>query len=229
MQFIYVGNDRTIQFKDRREAGEKLSHMLMDLENEYDVIILALPRGGVEVGYEVSKQLHLPLDIIVARKIGAPFNPEFGIGAVAEEDVLYIDEDTISHIYLSKEDIQDIVKQELAEVQRRAELFRDGKTLNYVKDKRVILVDDGLATGVTALAAIEALRKLQPRQIIYASPVCAQDAANHIEAEVDRVECYSRPKDMRAIGLYYKNFTQTTDEEVLHLLMKAKKDDSYII
>ncbi len=207
-------------FFDRKEAGRRLAQVLAG-EQIDQPIVLAIPRGGVPIGYEIAQALSCPLSVIVSRKIGAPDNPELAIGALSENSALNISADY--HVQSSAEylQIEQIVAQEKRELQRRVALYRHGQALPELSDKTAIIVDDGLATGMTARAAILACEKLMPKKIIYASPVCASDSLahlkNHIPTNVE-IFCLFQPTDLRAISQYYRHFDQLTDESVLRLL-----------
>ncbi|MEX2007455.1 MAG: phosphoribosyltransferase family protein [Candidatus Levyibacteriota bacterium] len=207
-------------FEDRRAAGVQLAKDLRGYKD--NAIVLALPRGGVEVGAEVAKALSVPFDVIIARKLGAPHNPELGIGAVSEGDSEVLSHPIISSLGITKKEIQLVRRKEAAEMERRINLYRDGRGLPELSGKTVILVDDGLATGVTAQAAILAIKKLRPRKIIFAAPVCALDSAKKIKSEVDSLICTVIPHDLTAISLYYKNFPQVEDQEVIKILDEHK-------
>ena len=209
-------------FVNRAHAGKELSKQLMRYEGSNSVV-LALPRGGVPIGFEVAKALHTSLNVIIARKIGAPYNKEFGIGALSEKDTLLLDIHAIQSRKIPKEVIDSTVKEERKELQRRIELYRGNKPLPDLEDKRVILVDDGLATGVTAKAVIEAIKKLHPKNIIFASPVCSYESVEQINHMVDTVVCLVTPFDMVSIAEWYRDFTQVSDNEVLSLLREARK------
>ncbi|QQG43182.1 MAG: phosphoribosyltransferase [Candidatus Daviesbacteria bacterium] len=209
-------------FTDRSEAGKRLAVKLKPYRNK-NPIILALPRGGVPVGFEVAKILHAPLEVVVARKIGAPSNAELGIGAISEEGVKVLDEDTIALLGLSEDEIKDVVEREERELKRRIDFYRQGKPLPNFTGKTAILVDDGLATGVTAKAATLAVKKLNPRKIIFATPVCAKDSTAKLSTQIDSVICIFKPFEFRAVGPWYKEFKQVSDEEVVDKLKKAKK------
>ena len=208
-------------FRDRADAGRQLADRLLDLR-EAEPIVLALPRGGVPVGYEIACELEAPLDVFLVRKIGAPGHRELGIGAVAQGDVRLFNESAIQMLGLDWEEIEAIVEEETAELERRLGRFRGDRPLPDLAGQSVILVDDGLATGVTALAAIRALRQLGPARIILAVPVCAAETARTMRAEVDDLICVHAPEDFMAVGLWYNNFEQTTDEEVVDLLVRAR-------
>lgn len=187
-----------------------------------DCIVLAIPRGGVVVGYEVAKSLNCPLDVIVPRKIGAPGQPELAIGAVSEDGSVYLDEFLAGLVGASSEYVDKTVKAELAEVRRRVRVYRGGREKLDVAGKTVILVDDGLATGSTVLAAVRHLRKLGPREIIVAVPVAAGETIEKVRAEADAVYCRYTPRDFYAIGQFYERFEQLDDEEVVQLLTSMR-------
>jgi len=176
------------------------------------------------VGYEISRALGAPLDVFVSRKLGAPDQPEFGIGAVAAGGVRILNTDVIRRLGIPDEYVERITAQEVAEVNRRLRFFRGGRPEPEVGGRTAILVDDGLATGVTARAAVEALRLRKPQRLVLAAPVCAAQTAKLFESTVDELVCLAAPSDLGAIGLWYKNFEQTTDEEVVQLLEKARDE-----
>lgn len=204
-------------FEDRVQAGRELAKLLEDYKSS-DAVVLALPRGGVPVAVEVAKSLNLPLDVFVARKIGAPFNPEFGIGAIAEDGVTVWDEYSVNAVGATKEELDEIVTKETRELNRRVAVYRGGRKLPKLKDKTVILVDDGLATGITAQAAIRSLRKQKPKAIVLAAPVGASDTIERLREEADQVLYLQAPYDFNAVGLWYRNFEQLSDEDVTRLL-----------
>ena len=211
---------REILFEDRRDAGRQLAERL-ERYREKDVIILALPRGGVPVAYEIARALQAPLDVIVARKLGAPMQPELGIGAIAPGGVMLLDECTINALGLTEADLAPVVRQEREEMGRRLNRYR-GDGLPDVEGRTVILVDDGLATGVTAAAAIHAVRRLGPEAIVLAVPVCARETATALADEVEELVCVSTPEQFIAVGLWYGDFEQTDDAEVIELLEEAR-------
>lgn len=206
-----------MQFSTRKEAGLQLAKKLKKYKL-FNPLILALPRGGVPVGYEIAKMLHASLDVFVVRKIGSPHSPEFGIGAIAEGGVQYINTGSVELFQISKKSIDEVIKKESRELARRIRVYRKDSSSPKIKGRVVILVDDGLATGVTAMAAIQALTTLQPQKIILAVPVGASDTHDEIEPFVDEIVCLLTVKNLRAIGKYYKDFSAVTDEEVLRLL-----------
>lgn len=208
-------------FINREQAGRDLARALLDYKREHP-LVLALPRGGVVLGYEVAKELNAPLEVLISRKIGAPHNPEFGVGAISENDTLLLDTDTISVLGIEEKDLYATITQEKEELERRIAVYRQGNPLPSLEGKTVIIVDDGLATGVTARAAIEAVSQENILQVVFAAPVCNAEVAEGIQTKVDQVVCLHTPLEMRAIGLYYQDFEQVSDAEVMRLLDKAK-------
>ena len=210
-------------FEDREDAGRRLAERLARYRDERPVVF-ALPRGGVPVGYEISRSLGAPLDVFVARKLGAPGQPEFGIGAVAPGGVRVLNGNVVERLGIPADYLEAVTRKETAEVERRLRHFRGGRPEPEVRGRTVILVDDGLATGVTAQAAVEALRRLEPRRLVLAAPVCAAQTAERLGPEVDELVCLTEPPDLGAIGFWYRNFEQTSDEEVIGLLERARRE-----
>jgi putative phosphoribosyl transferase len=210
-------------FEDRRDAGRRLAGKLSRFRDERPVIF-ALPRGGVPVGYEISRALTAPLDVFVSRKLGAPGQPEFGIGAVAAGGVRVLNEDVAKRLGITDEYVERITARETAEVERGLRYFRGDRPEPEVGGRTAILVDDGLATGVTARAAVEALRLRGPKRLVLAAPVCAAQTAELLRPGVDELVCLESPTDLGAIGFWYRNFQQTTDEEVVELLERARSE-----
>lgn len=206
-------------FKDRVEAGQKLAERLEAYRSE-NPVVLGLARGGIIVAAEVAAALNAPLDVMIARKIGAPSQPELGIGAVAPGGVTVLDDRLIRMLDLTKDDIERLSARENAELERRLAAYRDGDG-GDIQGRTVILVDDGLATGVTALAAVRSLRKHNPRKIVAAFPVCSLQGTRLLEGEADDVVCISMPADLYAVGAWYRDFSQTTDQEVVDVLREA--------
>jgi len=209
-------------FTDRVDAGRRLADELEKYAGE-NPVVLGLARGGVVVAAEIAKRLHAPLDLMVARKIGAPFQPELGIGAIAE-GVRVVDDRLCRSIGVSPAEVEKLGDREEKEVARREQMYRAGHGVN-VTGQTVILVDDGLATGVTALASVRSLRKRNPRKIIAAFPVCSIQGRDLLLQEADEVICLSCPPDLYAVGAWYQDFTQTTDEEVIEVLQDSHKND----
>jgi putative phosphoribosyl transferase len=210
-------------FRDRKDAGRRLAERLASYREERPVVF-ALPRGGVPVGYEIARALDAPLDVFVARKLGAPGQPEFGIGAVAHGGVRILNEEVVRRLGIPEDYLERITQQETAEVERRLRHFRGDRPEPEVRGRTVILVDDGLATGVTARAAVRALRRLEPRRLVLAAPVCASQTAELLGPEVDELACLEAPSDLGAIGFWYRDFSQTSDEEVVELLESARRE-----
>lgn len=211
-------------FKDRTDAGQKLAEKLFEYKKNRP-LVLALPRGGVPVGYEVAKALGAPLDTIVARKIGAPSNPEFGVGAIAPGDVLVLNAETLHSFGLKQEDLDRIIKQEKQELERRVIRYKSGEWSKNIPINTIIVVDDGLATGVTTRAALESVKAAyEPKKLIFASPVCARQSLGSLKPYADKIVCVLEPENLMAIGEWYEDFPQTSDEEVLHYLNKAHEE-----
>ena len=211
-----------MSFRDREDAGRRLAERLAGYRGEGPVV-LALPRGGVPVGYEISRSLGAPLDVFVARKLGAPGRPELGIGAVAQGGVRVLNGHAVRALGIPDDYVERAVKKETAEIERRLELLRGGRPEPEVRGRTAILVDDGLATGVTARAAVAALRSHDPRRLVLAVPVCAAQTAKTLRSEVDELVCLEAPADLGAIGLWYEDFYQVPDGEVVGLLERARR------
>lgn len=208
-------------FQDRKEAGKELGERLKKYKSE-NPIILAIPRGGVVVGYEVARILKAPLDVIIARKIGAPMQEELGIGAIAEGDIEVLDKRLIRNLQIPRDAVKGIIAKEKREIERRKSLYRENRPIMNLQNRTVILVDDGLATGVSARAAIEAIKKLKPKKIIFASPVCAKDTVKDMGKSVDEPFCILTPSYFNSVGAWYQNFDQVTDQEVKELLSSSQ-------
>ncbi|WP_245677769.1 phosphoribosyltransferase [Chondromyces crocatus] len=189
-------------------------------------MVVALPRGGVPVAYEIAKALGAPLDVLIARKLGAPRHPELGIGAVAQGGASYVNAEAIAMLGVRREYIEAVTRAELSEIDRRLQAYRGSRPPLDVHERTVIVVDDGLATGATMRAAIRSLRQQKPRSIVLAVPVCAAETASELRREVDEVVCGMIPVDFCAVGLWYRDFTQTTDEEVVRLLEGAEREQA---
>jgi predicted phosphoribosyltransferase len=205
---------------DRTDGGRRLAEQLRLLQLR-DPMVLALPRGGVPVAFEVAAALGAPLDVFVARKVGAPGQKEFGIGAIAEGDGVAANHDALRALGLSVRAFDALVADERRELERRVHRYRGNRSLPDLKGRDVVLVDDGLATGVTAEAALGALRLLQPRRLLLAVPVCAPETAARLAAVADDVVYVIAPARFYAVGEWYERFGQTTDDEVLALLERA--------
>lgn len=211
---------RAEPFADRREAGRELAHRLVELRDE-DPVVIALPRGGVPVAFEIAAELEAPLDVLAVRKLGAPGQPELGIGAVAEDGTGVIDQQTAVAVGVSQQELDSIVAREAAELRRRVRLYRGGLPPVDVRGRVVIVVDDGVATGVTDTAALSALRKQHPRKLILAVPVSPPSSLRELAEHADEVVCLLSPDRMISVGHWYRDFTQVSDEEVMSLLGAA--------
>lgn len=206
-----------MRFQNRQEAGKELAQHLVHYKKKQPVI-LALPRGGVVVGFEVARFLKAPLDVIMARKIGAPHQPEFGIGAIAPGGIYILDEQTVQELNIPEEAIADITQREIEEMNRRIRLYRGHRPLPNLRNKIALIVDDGLATGITARAAIRSARLEQPAKIVLAVPVAPPETLTALGPEVDEIVCLFTPQDLGAISLWYHHFEQVNDNEVVFLL-----------
>lgn len=211
-------------FRDRKEAGRQLASRLTKYANRPDVIVLALPRGGVPVAYEVAKQIGAPLEVFLVRKLGVPGYEELAMGAIASGGVRVINEDLVRQLQIPGKVIEAVAAEEQRELERRERAYRDDRPPPDVKGRTVILIDDGLATGSTMRAAAAALRGLGPARIVVAVPVSAPETCDEIREEVDEVVCAVTPEPFRGVGLWYKDFSQTTDEEVRELLERARQN-----
>lgn len=207
-------------FKNRKQAGEQLAQQLKKHQGK-STIVLAIPRGGVVVGREVAQALDCPLDVIIPRKLGAPGNSEFGIGAIGPYNQIFLDEDVIGQYQISKEYINAEIGRQGLEMERRERVYRGGKPPLILKDKTVVLVDDGIATGATTRAAIRSVKCQNPKELILAVPVGPKETISSLETEVDRVVCLATPEPFYAIGQFYQEFSQNTDQQVVEILQKA--------
>jgi putative phosphoribosyl transferase len=212
-----------IRFRDRREAGRILAQELLQYANRPDVIILALPRGGVPVAYEVALALNAPLDVFIVRKLGLPANEELAIGAIASGGVRVLNEDLIRALYIPAEVIELVAQRELQELQRRERLYRGDRHPPDIHDRTVILVDDGLATGASMRAAVAALRAQKPNRIVVAVPTSAPETCDALAAEVDEIVCAITPEPFLGVGRWYEDFSQTTDEGVRLFLQDVER------
>lgn len=215
---------QALMFKDRRAAGELLAAKLSAYANHAQAVILALPRGGVPVAYEVARALHLPLDVIIVRKLGAPGHSELAMGAIASGGVRVLNEDVIRVLNITPAEIEAVAQREHKELARRERVYRDNRPGIDVSDRTVILVDDGIATGATMRAAVAALRQRDTVQVIVAAPTAAKDSHTLLMHETDEVVCLSTPEPYIAVGRWYEDFTQTSDEEVRSLLRRSAED-----
>ncbi|MGC1784968.1 MAG: phosphoribosyltransferase [Acidobacteriaceae bacterium] len=208
-------------FEDRFDAGQRLAQRLQEFANRDDVLVLALPRGGVPVGFAVSRALRAPLDIFVVRKLGVPGYEEFAMGAIASGGFHILNPDVVNGLNVSPEQVDSVLNRELRELERRQRAYRDDRLPLDVHGKTLILVDDGLATGSTMRAAILALRQQNPSRLVVAVPVSAVSPCRDLEKEADAVVCLYTPFNFHAVGQWYRNFSQTTDAEVHDLLNRS--------
>ncbi|MGA8745618.1 MAG: phosphoribosyltransferase [Solirubrobacterales bacterium] len=204
-------------FADRRDAGRQLAGPLAGLVDAQPIVV-AVPRGGVPVAREIAKALGAPLDIFAVRKLGAPHNPEYGIGAVAEDGTRLIDTEAVAGLGISAGELDRIIGRETAELRRRVTAYRDDRPPLELEGRTVIVVDDGIATGVTDVAALRALRRHAPLRIVLAVPVCAADAIGRLREEADAVVCLLAPSLLYGVGQWYSDFSQVSDEEVVSVL-----------
>jgi putative phosphoribosyl transferase len=212
-------------FSNRAEAGQLLAEKLEKYAGRDDVIVLGLPRGGVPVAYEVARRLGVPLDVFIVRKLGVPGFEELALGAIASGGVRVLNEDVIRALPNANALIESVTMRELAELGRREQIYRDGRPAPDISGRTVILVDDGLATGATMRAAVAALRQLGAAKIVVAVPVGAADTCREIEQEVDETVCTMAPEWFQAVGQFYEDFSQTSDDEVRELLARAARRD----
>jgi len=208
-------------FVDRADAGHVLARQLSAYANRKDVIVLALPRGGVPVAYEVARELNAPLDVFLVRKLGAPGQEELAMGAIASGDVVVVNEDVVKALKISHEAIAAAVDHERQELARREAIYRGNRPPLDVEDKTVILIDDGLATGSTMRAAVAALRNKNPARIVVAVPIGAASTCAELRSIADDCICAIAPEHFRAVGLWYDDFAQTDDAEVCDVLNRT--------
>jgi len=211
-------------FKDRVDAGMQLASALVGLVGK-EAVILAIPRGGVVIGFEVARELNLPLDVIVPRKIGAPENPELAIGAVTEDGTMILDNNLVSYLQVSKTYIRRERKPQRLEIERRLKLYRGNAPRPNLKNLDVVIVDDGIATGSTMKAALASVRKRGANRVLIAIPVGPPSTIRELEKQADRVICLHTPESFHAIGEFYEDFAQTEDVEVTELLKISKQEE----
>ena len=212
-------------FSDRVDAGQRLGASLREFTDREcagdETVVLALPRGGVPVAYQVAKALGSPLDVFVVRKLGAPLQPELAMGAIASGGVRVINEEVVRALRVTPEQLAETAERETLELERREQAYRGDRAPLDVKGKCVLLVDDGVATGYTMRAAVAALRQREPKKIVVAAPVAAQDTCEDLKRHADAVICLMTPYDFAAVGQWYRHFDQTSDEEVRLLLERS--------
>ena len=208
-------------FADRTSAGQQLAEELSAYAEQEDVVVLGLPRGGVPVAFEIAKALKAPLDVFVVRKLGVPGNPELAMGAIASGGVRVLNKDVVGRLSISEEDIERVAKREREELERREEAYRGARPEVDLENKTVIIVDDGLATGATMRAAVNALRKRDPERIVVAVPTAPPDTCAEFENVADEIICLTTPRPFFGVGGSYRDFSQTSNEQVRALLNKA--------
>jgi len=211
------------RFSNRSEAGKVLAS-LVRYAAHHNVLVLALPRGGVPVAFEIAQVLHAPLDVFLVRKLGVPGNEELAMGAVASGPVRLLQTDVLDAFHISSLKIDEVTEAELRELRRREQLYRGSRPPRVIEDHSVILVDDGLATGSTMRVAAAAVRRQRPARLIAAVPVAAPEAASKLQAEVDEVICAEIPQAFSSVGSWYGDFSEVTDEEVREFLSKANQN-----
>jgi len=215
-------DEKSIRMRDRKQAGIKLADRLTRYAYDTQTLVLALPRGGVPVAFEIARNLHLPLDVFLVRKLGLPGHEEFAIGAIADGGMRVLNEDVLSYIPMDRVVIDYIAAKEEQELERRRRAYRDNRQFPAVRGKQIILVDDGLATGSTMRAALKALRERKPERIIVAVPVAPADALAHL-SEADEIVCLMTPEPFYSVSVWYERFEQTSDQEVQRMLHEAKQ------
>ncbi|HEX6308163.1 MAG TPA: phosphoribosyltransferase [Longimicrobiales bacterium] len=216
-----------LRFPDRTDAGRRLAADLQEYAGREDVVVLGLPRGGIPVAYEVARALDAPLDVFLVRKLGVPGHEEYAMGAIASGGVRVLNRDVTREIGISEEAISRVAAQEQIELERRERAYRRDRPEPDFRGKVVILVDDGLATGSTMRAAATALRAHEPARIVVAVPVAARETCDQLRGIVDEVVCTRQPEPFMAVGLWYEDFSQTTDEEVRDLLERAQTSSTH--
>ena len=212
----------TKRFRDRAEAGRLLAQRLRGYSGRDDVVVLALPRGGVPVAYEVAKELGVPLGVFVVRKLGVPGYEELAMGAIASGGVVVLDEGLVRRLGIDRTQLERAIAREAQELERREAAYDGQRSPSQLEGKTVILIDDGLATGSTMRAAAGAVGQLNPKRVVVAVPVAAEETCDEFRDVVDEVVCEATPRPFHAVGLWYEDFSQTTDEEVRQLLEKAE-------
>jgi putative phosphoribosyl transferase len=211
------------RFRNRADAGRALAERLRDYAGRDDVLVLGLPRGGVPVAYEVAMELDVPLDVFLVRKLGVPGREELAFGAIASGGAVVLNEEVVRSLRIDEASARAVAERERAELARRAEAYRGTTDPPDVEGKTVIVVDDGLATGASMRAAVEALRQLGPRRIVVAVPAAARQTCEELRAEVDEVVCALTPEPFLAVGMWYEDFSETTDDEVRERLARSRQ------
>ena len=215
------GQDRA--FDDRRDAGRRLAQLLLRSRPAGDIVVLGLPRGGVPVAWEIARALDATLDVFLVRKLGTPGHPELAMGAIASGSTRVINEDVVHAFGIAREQIEAVARREQSELERRDVVYRRGRLLTPLANRTVILVDDGLATGSTMQAAVQAVRQHSPSRVIVAVPVGAPETCRALREIADEVICAQTPSSFSAVGQWYRDFSQTTDDEVIALLSTSQQ------
>ncbi len=212
-----------IKFHDRRDAGQQLAAKLAAYKQRTDAIVLGIPRGGIVVADEIARALHAPLDVFITRKIGAPFNHELALGAVASDGTLFLDQELVHQLHIPQRLVERAREKQLREIQRRVEMYRRDKPPLALENKIVILVDDGIATGATTFAALRALKTKNPARVILAVPIAPRQVVPLLRGECDEVVLLDTPEPFVAVGYFYRDFAQVTDKQVVEILEGAQK------
>lgn len=215
-----------VLFADRFDAGRQLADALVRYADNRNVVVLALPRGGVPVGYEVARRIHAPLDVYVVRKLGVPGHEELAMGALASDGSCVMDDELVAALHIDESAVDEVIAREMDELRRRDAAYGRDRSRLQVAGKTAIVVDDGLATGASMRAAAAALRQECPAEIVVAVPVAAARTCANLERIADRVVCLYTPEPFHAVGLYYQNFDQTSDDEVRSLLSRAASEQT---
>jgi putative phosphoribosyl transferase len=208
-------------FEDREDAGRRLAKELGEFANRKDVLVLGIPRGGVTVAFEIAQALQLPLDVFLSHKLGVPGQEELAFGAIAAGDGRYLEQRVIRAEGISPEQIERVTMEVKRMLDQRAVLYRGDRPRLQVGERTVVLVDDGIATGASMFAAVSALREMKPAMFLVAAPVAPASTCTWLRRMVDRLVCLYEPQDFYAVGQFYRNFSQVTDQEVIHLLRRA--------
>lgn len=212
------------RFRDRAEAGRVLAERLDEYGGREDVVVLALPRGGVPVGFEVARELGVPLDVFLVRKLGVPGREELAFGAIASGGATVLNDEVVSSLAIDRDTVEAVARREQTELERREEAYRGARPPPDVAGKVVLLVDDGLATGASMRAAVKALRQIGPERVVVAVPAAARQTCESFRPEVDDIVCAMTPEPFLAVGMWYEDFSETSDDDVRALLDRARQE-----